>query len=526
MVFNGVNNLRARQPGFKTGYVWLLKVLFYIAVIGAPGMGKAQLDTLDLDRLEPTYYYWDTCWYGYQVRAHPLYNLIEELGDTRLSFVLGRGMESYGAGDLIGEGKVEYARYIHSDSTLRILGVAFLYYKGYPGSAVDTDRTHCLPEYFILYRPDSTDEMIVVDSVRSDTAKARYTMLTTYKPQYNLSYSVSYDYDYDYDFDTLDTIIGYNPVYEAYFKNPVEMEGDFYLSGTTNNNYKIVWSVDSIYVPPAGEWWYQENTRWAHPPTGYITTRTYVWNGDDEINYLPVGPIKYRAHLVDEYNHGWLANDTLWHNYIWTKDDFNFFPIFDTSHYAPPIVTADTCPTPVALRVMNRVNDTVTLIWNGPHGVEYEVCVKECDTPNMIDTTCVVTTQFVTLMGFDTSKWYTVQVRTVCDSARYSEWSDSLLFFIPSPPHVNEEDSVLAVGKRMEELYTTMTPNPATSSVRFFSSFYITDLTFYTLEGREISRYEVGSSMIDVNVATLPRGVYIVRITTSRGSVFKKLILR
>jgi len=491
----------------------LSKLAFLFIISTSPLLCNAQLDTLDLERLEPTYYYWDSNWAGY----HALHTQYTEVyygsNFTHTCNMTGIGTNFYYQ-------KIEYARYFHSDSTIRILGVAapftpISYDANY--AIADTTLKNRDPDYFILYDYKG-GAMTPIDSARNDTAlHPKYLMMTTFKIGSIWLDPVTH-------VAVCDTIIHYSPVREVYFKNPINMQGDFYVGGTHNNNYVVLIGYDSIYIPAAGGYLYSPQYRSARPITFYCLL--YLGN---KPNLIPKGPRQLRAHLVDQYNDQKFS-DTLWHMDFHRGNDLAYFLIFDTSTYVPPVVSADTCPPPIAPRVMNQIGDTVTFIWNGPDSVIYELSVERSDSPGIETHNQTVPTQFATLIGFDTATWYTARVRTLCDSNNYSEWSDSIEFYIPAPHQVTSDDDsttiITDMNASLEEEYTLLMPNPAFDIVNIISSFYVNSVTLYTIDGRVVYHDNVGAIGTNIKVSSFPRGTYIVRITTSRGHVFKKLILR
>ena len=105
------------------------KFLFVAFLLVSPLFGMAQLDTLDLKRLEPTYYYWDTCWVGHYV-PDSTYEVID--WDCNHKIVTYRRSCSMGmTGFSKREQQLESARYFHSDSTLRIFGAMLSGIRGY-----------------------------------------------------------------------------------------------------------------------------------------------------------------------------------------------------------------------------------------------------------------------------------------------------------------------------------------------------------------------------------------------------------
>ena len=500
----------------------IYKFLFFAVLYSVPFFCRAQFDTLNLDRLEPTYYYWDSCWHGYHVLNSDYTIILEDHYRKPTPVTLRYGM--FKLGTVGKEDMNEVARYFHSDSTLRLFGVAAaVEYKKMNEPVIDSDFSHCLPEYFILYRTDSLDNMIPVDSIRADMATSkRYNMMLTFLPNYDIW--SSYDHP-ALQVDIVDTTIEYFPITEAFFDQPIEMQGDFYISATSNNNYVVVYLRDSIWIPGQGGGWMY--TYWASPAHPWTSVKGICmedWSQPSSDNFsgpIPVKPYRKRSHRLAESWHDMGSGTNC------AGIDVALYPIFDTGTYLFPEVSDDTCPLPSALRLFYRSDDTLTLVWNGPDNVQFEVGVSRADYPEVFDTFCLVSSQFVTLCGFDPGTWYIARVRTVCDSSRFSDWCDSIRFFIPSPPYVDGDDSIpTTTTVTVEEQYTLLMPNPATRDISVFSSFYISDISLFTLNGRKVLSRKVGASGTNLDVSSLPRGAYFVRIITSRGPVFKRLILR
>ena len=123
---------------------------------------------------------------------------------------------------------------------------------------------------------------------------------------------------------------------------------------------------------------------------------------------------------------------------------------------------------------------------------------------------------YLNLSNLDTGTYYTVYVRTVCDSNEYSAWSDSLVFYVPG-------DSS-NVGIRAVEQYTNLFPNPANDQATVTSSFGIKGIEVYSLKG-ELMEHSTrdGGTVATINLQRYPAGSYIVRIRTAKGIVARHL---
>ncbi|MEN8228909.1 MAG: T9SS type A sorting domain-containing protein, partial [Bacteroidota bacterium] len=80
----------------------------------------------------------------------------------------------------------------------------------------------------------------------------------------------------------------------------------------------------------------------------------------------------------------------------------------------------------------------------------------------------------------------------------------------------------------LKEVYSpefSLYPNPAQDMLTISSPEGIECIEIYTITGtKQINQTVSGNSTLQVDVSTLPEGVYIMRITSKRGSASKKLI--
>ena len=74
--------------------------------------------------------------------------------------------------------------------------------------------------------------------------------------------------------------------------------------------------------------------------------------------------------------------------------------------------------------------------------------------------------------------------------------------------------------------YTYLMPNPASGSVTVASSFRIAEVELFSLDGRSLLRSKVDAMSTALNLDGLAAGTYIVRIATTAGTAYKKLVVK
>ena len=69
-------------------------------------------------------------------------------------------------------------------------------------------------------------------------------------------------------------------------------------------------------------------------------------------------------------------------------------------------------------------------------------------------------------------------------------------------------------------------PNPAQDRVTISSSFQVNTIEIYSLKGKLMRRQSPHSISTMVTLTDLPAGIYMLRIVTSGGTIFKKLVIK
>ena len=179
------------------------------------------------------------------------------------------------------------------------------------------------------------------------------------------------------------------------------------------------------------------------------------------------------------------------------------------------------CPTPNGLRV-NYLNDgSMSLFWNDVLSNGYELSLgREGSVPDDGNIS-FHSTPFCTLENLDTSLWYVAWVRTLCDSGRVSDWSDSIRFKFQNDTSSHNN----AFYHDNVDLFTSLNPNPSHGSVLVTSSFRINKVFLYNMKGDLLFSKKINSLSSILDVSTLPKGTYIMVINTIRGVTQKKLVI-
>ena len=458
------------------------KILLSIFVL-LPLLSQAQLDTLYVGEREPTFYYWGDEWVDY---------IYENTEKDYHQFLKYRSFFS----DRWAE---EIARCFYTKDSLKIIGVAAAVKVGIMKTDFPTEDTTVLPEFFRVFYYNSP-----YDSLNTLLAEARF---DDFVPRYMI-----YVGDGEY-----------RPIYEGYFKNPIEVIDTFYVSVTGNNNYLV---TDSVELIPG---FYNWVCSYAHPKTFLYATENSP--NANFFDYPPFGPNLIRYHIVDpsplcNYSYKkanfWYIMQTQYISPYQQLDQtfFHIFPIFDTTSYHDT-TTVTMCRPPDNLRAPAPDAESTVLMWHSFDGPVWEVSFcKGCTEPDSGVMTQYTTT-FANLTGLEAGATYTAWVRALCASGDTSEWSDSLQFYVPQPVDTGVVQQVFCV----DDAYFRLSPNPAREVVNVFSSFQMREVAIYSLSGVLMRREEVRGVTANMDISGMPKGVYIVRATTTHGMSYARLVV-
>ena len=84
----------------------------------------------------------------------------------------------------------------------------------------------------------------------------------------------------------------------------------------------------------------------------------------------------------------------------------------------------------------------------------------------------------------------------------------------------------VGINVRLLERYTGLQPNPAAERVQVLSSFGLQHIEVFNAAGTKVQEQKATGYSATLDIRALPAGPYLVRITTPRGTVTKKLLVQ
>ena len=179
--------------------------------------------------------------------------------------------------------------------------------------------------------------------------------------------------------------------------------------------------------------------------------------------------------------------------------------------YEPP---HDTCPEVSNFRV-SVFDGLVQLMWDGVADHEewqlaWGLASSQPETFQVID----IHTTYRTLTNLDSNVLYAARVRGKCNNGSgYSEWSDTVQFML---------EGYQGIESPVDQ-NTLIMANPAHGDVSVVSSFQIISIEIYGMDGRKLTEQQCSGSETRIDLSSIPKGTYIVRIHTAKGNTAKKL---
>lgn len=414
---------------------------------------------------------------------------------------------------------IRLARYYYTDTALPVIGIAVVADIGIPEYVLeeamngeysiwdvyaDTSIANRVPEYVQLFEATDTSFEKIAELRWDDPANNPAKIMEIISFVRGIT-DVNYYYE---------------PVYEVYFEQPVIVNDSFYVGWTSfNNTRKYTGQNNSGYHT-----WGKH----MHPPTRYYGQRRALDNDTTNYSSLPGyykikydkndGPGDYYIGMY--YTDGTHIDTTIWY-YSYCDACFQpmIFPILDTTGYY--LRFRDTCADVSNFNLVSMDMTSATFSWdnNTSEHVGWQIAYGEEGTA--VDNWTIVNTSSTVycLSDLDSAKWYVAYVRAQCDTNDYSNWSDSIRFYITGDTtQVNIRNTVL-------EDYTHIIPNPASDLVTIFSSFSIRKVEVYTLKGVKVKEEDVKAASTKMDVSDLSKGTYLVKVYTPKGVAIKKMVV-
>ncbi len=406
-------------------------------------------------------------------------------------------------------------RYCYTEQPLKIVGIATASYFGH-SSDFFTHPTPIPDNY-----PMKTEYLEIFDA---DTGRDPFPRVV----------QLEYDYYQPPRYMTLDVRCGLYPpewcktrpcelvntveIREFYLDKPVTVYDSFYVGHTTNNNryLRVCWpeleGVDLtngvITFQDRYIGWESRNRR-MHPDCIDTTCEN-----------APLNRYKYRLFYTTDAN----TCDTVDPSWHWCESHYFMldFPIveIDSSFYdGPPQYV---CPSVENFRVGNEGEGSVVLLWHNHNDhLRWEVSYGPQGIAPEDGTQLIAAIPAIQIANLDSCTHYTAYIRAVCmhDSLHYSEWSEPLDICLC------DTGGAAAIEVPLLERLTYLMPNPAADQVQVLSSYGMTRVEAYSLQGTKMADLRVRGLGATLDVADWPQGMYIVVVHTPAGNVTKKLVV-
>ena len=174
------------------------------------------------------------------------------------------------------------------------------------------------------------------------------------------------------------------------------------------------------------------------------------------------------------------------------------------------------------LRVAERGAGSATLMWDAGDGGPWIVAYGKVDDAwedFIFDT---VSSPMITLTGLEVGTQYFALVRGYCSvTDEYGEWTSPLEVEVyqsaPDPESIEHSSDL---GR-----FTRLIPNPAHGVVNVVSSFRLSRIELYALDGRKVLEQEADGISTVVDVSGLPSGTYIAALYLPHGVATKKIVV-
>ena len=409
-------------------------------------------------------------------------------------------------------------RYCYTEQPLKIVGIATAAYFGRPSDYYD------YPVELPSSMPVRTEYLEIFDADTGRNSFPRVAQIEYNYEQQPRYMQIDLRFMYSYFYDCCDTpMTDQNrtiEIREFYLEKPITVRDSFYVGHTTNNNHYAYVCLDEqegFEDPSFSLYAFLDRYLGWEPKSLYV--HGYTGCPDISCTITPLNRYKYRKfYSTDMYTCD--TADAEWH---WIESNYFMldFPIIeiDSSFYdGPPQYE---CPAVQNFHIGTLDNNRVVLLWNqhnehtgwelsyGPQGAAP-------DSGNLI--TAYIPA--IAIQGLDSGQHYSVYIRAICmhDSLHYSEWSEPLDF-------CTCDTSSISIEMPLTERLTHILPNPAIDQVQVISSYGITQVDVYNLQGiRMVSKKTKGLGTT-IDVSGWPAGIYIVIIHTPAGNVTKRLVV-
>lgn len=279
------------------------------------------------------------------------------------------------------------------------------------------------------------------------------------------------------------------PVYERYFEKPVTVRDSFYVSCTI----RTIGLVNQTGL--------RDNYT--------IYYANYVWDGTYEYG---CGIRVAERGAEDSQYPDWLFYKLMQDGY--SGSPLFLFAIFDTTGMG----LTPHCDSVQGLHQASAWDNNTLLLWDSvPGQVSWQLAVGLANEDPEGYRTHTVFTPSKALYNLEYNTTYAVRVRGKCEGREnFSAWSDTIQFTLSDRQ---------GIGSAVDR-YTYLYPNPASDRVAVFSSFGLSRVELYDLNGRMMYGQDCKGHSAMIDVSGWPDGTYIAIVRTQAGATSQKVTIR
>ena len=303
------------------------------------------------------------------------------------------------------------------------------------------------------------------------------------------------------------------PVFEFFFNNPIVVHDSFYCG--FRSDYVMSPNFDtSLFI--GSSWQNHYPQQWVWDYAGISNRSIGSLTQHDFETYL-------RTWYIEAWGRKRLGGQPLFRwNFHWG----GIFPII-----VPPDTHAVEGLPVVGFHRDEDFEGCPTFLWNRLEQQNlYEVAYGPADQNP--DDYRSITTIFGRLVIRDTLVPTTIyaarcraRIHHVCaihDTMVWSAWTDTIQFSLNTPDTTGTEGIKPNAG---EHLGLTLLPNPASGSVTVSSAYSLERIAVYDLQGHLLIEQPAKGESATLDLGRLPKGVYMVTVVTSAGTITKQLVV-
>lgn len=190
------------------------------------------------------------------------------------------------------------------------------------------------------------------------------------------------------------------------------------------------------------------------------------------------------------------------------------FQVMSSDEYTPfyfafdNLTTLDgVCPEAESIAATSVNENSATITWSNAitgFTTNYEVAVDQSATLAPTATATTVSNTTYTQNSLASNTMYYVHVRAACDDGGFSAWDTASFKTL--------QGTGIFQAQR-NELQVSISPNPATDMLTLHSRLAV-NAAVYGIEGRELLKV---TNATRINIASLPAGIYLLKVTDTTG---------